>query len=102
MIKQLFLAIGISIFFNACSVLGIGDVSESTCDGHNCFKEAGVCTDTITIYTHRKDLKNRRTKDHWFSVDEDPYEGERGKREDFTRINNEDLYDDDEDEHYYK
>ncbi len=75
-----------------CSVLGIGDVSESPCDGECEFKEAGVCADVITIYTNREHLQNRKTKDHWFSEDEDPYEDKNGQKY-FQRINEENLFD---------
>jgi len=77
------------ILMSGCSVLGIGDVAESPCDGECGFKEAGVCADAITIYTHRKQLKNRKTKEHWFAPDEDSYNGD--DRSSFIRINEEEL-----------
>lgn len=80
------------VLFSGCSVFTVGDRSESICDGECNFKEAGVCADTITIYKHRKELKNRKVKEHWFSEDDDPYI-DKNKKGAFTRLNEEDLYD---------
>lgn len=91
---KVFTFIALSVFtFSGCSVLGIGDVTESTCDGECSFKETGVCADAISIYTHRKELENRKVKENWFSEDQDPYLGDSNSDSSFVRINEEDLND---------
>ncbi len=91
--RVMLFSIIIALGFSGCSILGIGDVAEAPCDGECNFKEAGVCADAITIYTHKDRLVNRKVKKHWFAEDEDPYlESSQGKAS-FTRINEEDLND---------
>lgn len=89
--KIVFLITTTTLMFSGCSVLGIGDTSESPCGGECNFKEAGVCADAISIYTHRKQLENRKVKDHWFSEDEDPYIDNSKSNSSFIRINEEEL-----------
>jgi hypothetical protein len=80
------------ILLSGCSYLSIGDRAASLCDGDCNYKEAGVCADTITIYKHRRDLVNRKTKEHWFAEDEDPYYDDPSDSN-FTPLNEEDIYD---------
>jgi hypothetical protein len=82
-----------SLFITGCSVLGIGDVQESPCDGECSFKEAGVCADAISIYKHRGMLENRKVKEHWFSEDEDPYYENSQSESVFQRLNDEEISD---------
>jgi hypothetical protein len=90
--KSSILAVVVTVLlFSGCSVLGIGDVAESPCDGECDFKEAGVCADAISIYTHRGKLENRKVKEHWFSEDEDPYVESSSNGSSFIRINEEVL-----------
>jgi len=79
-----------TLFISGCSALAIGDTQESQCDGTCNFKKAGVCADVITIYTHRKELKNRKVKEHTFSSDEDPYQDKKDDSH-FLRLNDETL-----------
>ncbi|MBD3795546.1 MAG: hypothetical protein IE881_06380 [Epsilonproteobacteria bacterium] len=82
-----------SFLLSGCSMFAIGDRSAGLCDGECDYKEAGVCADVITIYKHRKELKNRKTKEHWFSKDEDPYIEKDQGNSSFSRLNEEDIYD---------
>jgi len=91
--KTIVLSITVAMFFSACSYLSVGDRSASLCDGDCDYREAGVCADTITIYKHRRDLENRKIKEHWFAEDEDPYY-ENPSDSHFAPLNEEDIYDD--------
>ncbi|WP_457748580.1 hypothetical protein [Sulfurimonas sp.] len=90
--KMFLLSTTATLLFTGCSYLSIGDRTSSLCDGDCNYKEAGVCADTITIYKHRRDLVNRKTKEHWFAKDEDPYY-EDPSSSSFTPLNEEDIYD---------
>ena len=91
--KTVTMSIVAALFLSGCSALSIGDRTASLCDGDCNYKEAGVCADTITIYKHRRDLVNRKTKEHWFAKDEDPYY-DNPDGSNFTPLNEEDIYDD--------
>jgi len=58
--------------FQACSGLNIGS-GKGQCEGQCDYSRAGVCTDVITIYKNRHNLKNRYIKHYPLWFDKDPY-----------------------------